>query len=67
MGYSNRTWNCPFFKWDEKMCVHCEGGRISFPDRKASEEYISRYCASVANWNDCSVASNLLRYYERTE
>ena len=33
MGYSNKTFACPFFKWDERLCVHCEGGRVTFPDK----------------------------------
>ena len=67
MGYSNKTFTCPFFKWDERLCVHCEGGRPSFPDRKAAQEYIDRYCGGLDGWKDCSIAQNLLRYYERTE
>ena len=49
-GYSHKTWACPFFRWDERLCVRCEGGCMSFPDRKS-----------------CTVAANLLKYYERTE
>lgn len=68
MAYSHRTWACPFFKWDERLCVHCEnGGRISLPDRQAAKEYMDRYCASATGWKDCSFASSLLRYYERTD
>lgn len=67
MGYSNKTFACPFFKWDERLCVHCEGGRPTFPDRAAATEYIDRYCADVNGWRDCSIAKTLLRYYERTD
>lgn len=34
-GYSHKTWACPFFRWDERLCVRCEGGCMSFPDREA--------------------------------
>lgn len=64
MGYSNRTWVCPFYKWDERLCVHCEGGKIRFPDRISLNEFVRLYCGT-ANWKTCSVAENLLRYYER--
>ncbi len=67
MGWSNRTWTCPFFKWDERLCVHCEGGRMVFPDWKAATEYADRYCAAQSGWKACSVAASLLRYYERKE
>ena len=36
MGYSNKTFACPFFTWDERLAVHCEGGRVTFPDKEAA-------------------------------
>ena len=45
MGYSNRTFYCPFFRWDERTRVHCEGGKISFPDPEAALIYIAGHCA----------------------
>ena len=63
--YSNKTFLCPFFTWDERTRVHCEGGRMSFKDRKAAMEYIDRYCAG--EWRGCTMAAALLRYYEREE
>ena len=66
-GYSNKTFACPFFKWDEKLAVHCEGGRVTFPDKEAALEYIDRYCGSPAGWRSCSVAASLLKYYERKD
>lgn len=67
MGYSNKTWACPFFKWDERLRVHCEGGTISFRDRQEAAEYIDRHCACVDGWKKCSLARSLLGYYERQE
>ena len=66
MGYSNKTWACPFFKWDEKRKVHCEGGGAGFQDRETYVEYTDRYCASVQGWKSCSLAVALLEYYDRT-
>ena len=66
-GYSHKTWACPFFHWDERLCVRCEGGCMSFPDREALAEYADRYCANLQDWKSCTVAANLLKYYERTE
>ena len=57
-GYSHKTWACPFFRWDERLCVRCEGGCMNFPDREA---------ANLQDWKSCTVAANLLKYYERTE
>ena len=67
MGYSNRTWCCPYFGWDEKLCIHCDAGRLKFPDRKAITGYAERYCGDVNGWTKCTVAQELNRYYERTE
>ena len=66
-GYSHKTWACPFFHWDERLCVRCEGGCMSFQDREALAEYADRYCANLQDWKSCTVAANLLKYYERTE
>lgn len=66
-GYTNKFWSCPFFKWDEKLRVHCEGGVIRFRDRREAGEYQDCYCASLNGWKGCSVASSVARYYERTE
>ncbi len=67
MGFSSKTWACPFFKWDERLCVHCESARAKFKDRETMMEYIDKYCASVQGWEKCSLAATLLRYYERNE
>lgn len=66
-GYSNRTWACPFFTWDERLCIHCEGGRVCFRDKPEAAEYTARYCASPKGWKDCTLACSLLKYYDRTE
>lgn len=67
MGYSNRYWTCPFFTWDEKLKVHCEGGLVKFPDRKTLTGYADRHCSSENGWKNCSVARAMLEYYERKE
>ena len=67
-GYSSKTWACPFFGWDEKRKVHCEGGCcVSLPDQKGCMDYTSRYCANLQGWTACTVAAALLDYYERTD
>lgn len=66
-GYSHKKFACPFFTWDEKFKVHCEGGCVKFRDRKEAGEYQDRYCASVTGWKDCTVAKSVENYYERTE
>ena len=67
MGYSNKTFVCPFFGWDERLCVHCEGGRLNFRDREAAVDYIDRHCACLGGWQECSLAAALLRQYEKED
>lgn len=63
----NKYWTCPFFKWDGKTDVNCEGGRISFPSEEAANEYMTAFCANNPGWENCTVAQKLCDYYERTE
>lgn len=67
MGYSHITWTCPFFKWDEKMAVHCEAGVARFPDRTSIQAYSRDYCANLEQWRECSLAAALLAHYDRKE
>lgn len=62
-----KTWECPFYKWDARLAVYCEGGKITFPDRKALEDYSEKHCTSLNGWEMCSLAESLLQYYERKE
>ena len=66
-GYSHRAWACPFFKWDERLRVHCEGGCVQFRDREQAVEYQNGYCASLEGWESCTVAASAVRYYERMD
>lgn len=66
-GYSNRAWTCPFFRWDERLCVRCDGGCMNFPDRATLTEYADHYCASVEGWKGCTMAASLLKYYDRKD
>ena len=69
MDYWHKPWQCPFFVWDEKRCVACEGGcRISFPDRDAAVSYMDGFCASrEGGWKECSIAKMLNEFYDREE
>ncbi len=66
-GITPRTYTCPFWKWDKGRAVSCESCRVNFPDDDAKQEYVEGYCASLNGWRDCSIAANLLTYYERTD
>ena len=53
---------CPFFVWDERLAIHGECGRPKFPDTQSIEDYTRQYCSG--NWKACSLAQNLVKYYE---
>lgn len=66
VDYWHKRWQCPFFRWDERLVVGCEGGKLRFPDKAAALAYMEQHCATQG-WKQCSVAIALLAYYEREE
>ena len=67
VGYSHLTFCCPYYEWDARKAVGCEGGRIELPDRSTAEEFFQTYCGDVSGWQRCSVARAISRFYERRE
>lgn len=65
-SYSNRTWTCPFYGSSKKLCINCEGGRLHFASWLDAKEYAEKYCGGYG-WQNCTVAQQLLRQYEREE
>ena len=67
-GYSNRIWVCPYFSWDERCTVHCEGGtRVRFAHYRTYADYVRTYCCDVDHWHRCSVAAALNKQYEEED
>lgn len=62
-----RAYCCPYFRWEGNLCVHCEGGVMTFKDRDAQAHYIDAYCADHPGWQGCTVAQNVNDFYERKE
>lgn len=60
-----KTIYCPFWKWCEETRVHCEGGKLVFPDRAAKEAFTGTLCGNRWDWRRCSLARMLNDYYER--
>lgn len=58
---------CPFFRKNESLKLHCEGAIVNFPDKEARKEYVTDYCANSINWHKCTICRNLENYYERKE
>ncbi len=67
MSYHHLYWSCPYYRWDDKRSVHCEGGRIALPGGAAAREYYRSYCCDVAGWRRCTVARAISRHYEAME
>ena len=56
--------NCPFYSWNSREKVHCEGGDVSVGGaHEALREYQREYCCDVNGWRRCTVARMLLRHY----
>ena len=66
MGYSNKTWICPYYIRDYKDHMSCEAGRMALPSVRATQEYMAQYCATY-DWEDCSLGCALTRYFEEKE
>ena len=66
MSKETICWCCPYYKWDGKGTVHCEGGKLKLPPA-AAEDYIRTYCADNPGWRRCTVARAVTRFYEQLE
>lgn len=60
-----RAYICPYWKWEEKLAVHCEGGHLRFPDVRLKNSYVCRYCAHLPGWEGCTIAEAWGEYYDR--
>ena len=67
-----RRIECPFiiadyFSKRNELKLTCEQGKLTFNDRESFMRYVTKYCASVCGWRNCSLAVNLQEYYERKD
>lgn len=62
-----KTYCCPFYRWEEKLSVHCDGGCLRFPDQETRNDYLKQYCSANPSWAQCSIAASMQDYYERME
>jgi len=68
IDYWHKAWSCPYFRWDDKQAVGCEGGKVKFPDKKSAAGYMGAYCASACGeWGRCGIAAMLTEFYEQEE
>lgn len=68
MHYSRRTWCCPYYRYDEKFVVHCEGGSMfKLRDREIFADHADRYCGNAKDWTKCPTADALTKLYEKRE
>lgn len=56
---------CPFFKGEKGLRLHCEGGTVRSPDSVYRRELLMNYCASAEGWRKCTIAKNLDAFYDR--
>ena len=65
--YYAMNWACPFYRWDEKRKIHCDGGTVGIRGNRDLLNYARKYCANVTGWEDCSLARALIEQNERRE
>lgn len=60
-----KAFACPFYTYNEKNKVHCEGAvTVSFRKKPEEDAYIEAYCTSVTGWERCSIAKAKVMEYE---
>lgn len=64
-NYSNRTFECPYYRWSDGLRLRCEGARMDFPTRASINAFTGRYCC--ADWRSCSTAKMLEDHYYRED
>ena len=64
MDYYHLQWQCPFFKWDEKQRIGCEGGILRFPSKGTCRAFAGKHCASADGWKHCTLANSMNEFYE---
>lgn len=64
MDYWHKIWVCPYFIWDDRTKIGCEGKiTLKFPDKKSLAEYADRFCCSIDNYPNCPVAKMIEEKY----
>jgi len=66
MHYSRRNWCCPFYRYDERFTVHCEGGSVfRLKDQEIFASFADKYCGDVKGWAQCPIAAALWWLWEK--
>ena len=61
-----RTWMCPYWVREEKLCIVCQMAQLRFTNHGAFSEFASRNCASITGWRDCTLARFCTDQYEKS-
>ena len=57
---------CPYYLYEKKGVVFCEGATVKFPDRAARMEFKSSNCCSENfEYKKCAICKTLEEYYSR--
>lgn len=62
----NLWYECPFFKYAQRRRISCEAGNLWLPENE-TRLYIDRYCANLKGYPKCTLAAQLLEYYDKKE
>lgn len=64
--FSELIAQCPFYKFERDLKLHCEGGQVYFKDKEHRKAFLKRNCGSLTGWKTCVLAVHLCRQYEKT-
>ena len=62
MEYWHKPFECPFYLWNDKRTIACEGGRITIQSKIAFMEFME---TCETNWKSCPIARALDNDEER--
>ena len=67
MDYWHFNFICPYFIWDEKQRIGCEGKHIlKFDTGNDARRYMKEYCAGW-KWHKCPHADQMNKFYEESK
>lgn len=62
MEYWHKPFECPFYLWNEKRTIGCEGGKIHIESKLAFMEFME---TCETKWKSCPIAQALINDEER--
>ena len=67
-SYWHYNFACPFYDFDTRERIGCEGGIVvEMPDRRDLKQIMREYCCDVNRWEECPIAKIIVKKYEQED